>query len=205
LMGKEFSVHYLCSMIELPRDRWGKENRIVKLSTKLSRKDLGISWTALNQSGGIELVGDSINIEAQWQIQPQGEVTVSSKFMIPIMQDNVKKAHSFNQPKLKNQDLEMDKPILNVLKVKPNPENRTSVASEVSFKRFGATHYFAISILMFVGVFGIGVMGYFGKEWMNNHIPHYKELGMWGILSDLVLMALLIGHLWSIWILALVV
>ena len=67
---------------EAVKDTWGFDNRFVKFTAKINRKDFNIVWNK-TLDGQQFLVGNSIGISGNFQLQPAGKKTPNSKHMIP--------------------------------------------------------------------------------------------------------------------------
>lgn len=79
-VSRPFTINF--SLTDSVKDTWGYENKFVKYSSKLSRKDFGITWNKTLDADKF-LVGDEITFWGVFQIQPSSSLTPSSKHMIP--------------------------------------------------------------------------------------------------------------------------
>lgn len=70
------------SITDSVKDTWGYENKFVKFSGKLNRKDYNIKWNKTLDEEKY-LVGDEITFWGVFQLQPAGNKTPPSKHMIP--------------------------------------------------------------------------------------------------------------------------
>lgn len=70
------------SVSDAVKDTWGFDNRFVKFSSKINRKDYSIVWNK-TLDGQQFLVGNTIAISGAFQLQPEGKKTPNSKHMIP--------------------------------------------------------------------------------------------------------------------------
>ncbi len=183
LLGEKIPLKVKSEQRILPDDRWGRANRVIALRVVLSRKKINLSWSALT-AAGIELIGDDITIEAQFQLQPKGEGTPTSKFMIPVAQPIRRDGES--------------KKYSPAMAQKGSPVNTSQQLATQQVSR--QVNYFAITILLLVGIVGFSITTFVFKQWLQKKYVTYHELGLLGIASDLFMLAALSLYLWSVWV-----
>lgn len=77
---KKIIVDYFMS--EDVKDTWGKTSRFIKFEMNILRSEFGLDWNKI-VTGESFLVGDTVKVKGQFQIQPLASLTASNKHMIP--------------------------------------------------------------------------------------------------------------------------
>lgn len=70
------------SMTDTVKDTWNYENKFIKYTGKINRKDFNIKWNKTLDEEKY-LVGDEVSFWGVFQMQPAGSKTPPSKHMIP--------------------------------------------------------------------------------------------------------------------------
>jgi polyisoprenoid-binding protein YceI len=186
---------------EIIKDTWGFENRFVKFSTEINRKDFGLNWNKTINAQEF-LIGDVVKVVGSIQLQPK--LTPHSKHMIPdtayirdrerlsrgeIIQTDLKKK-MIPQAKPDKKDFSGE---VQVKKVEPN---------EISSKHQTTFWWTCFTILGFFGFVGVTMVGfYLKKALVRVYTNQYDETGPIGFLSDLMMISLVFLYSLTYWFL----
>jgi polyisoprenoid-binding protein YceI len=183
-LPQQFIARYLGQEI----DPWDKLSLFYEFKGELSRKELGLNWNKLLESGDL-LVGDKVQIEGRFQFQDPKNITPFSTHMIPGPRAGTQVPADL--PKDQNIDLAFDEP----QEVQPRERvyDQQNTAEPRPIAPFALL--LILALLALVGVISIGLGA---RYYAQKKAPHIKGISHLGDLTLVLLIfayAVLIGQL----------
>lgn len=182
-------------------DTWQKKNRFIHFNFKIKLKDFFLDWNK-NLKGGDYLIGDEVEVQGVFQLQPRGEKTQPSQYMIPNTvhlehRDQVRlgdadpnKLDSSAELTSERSKVEAKKEPPNSSKMQVSPPKKTeSIPWKISFLLLG---FFAFC--------GVIALSYWIKIYFSNKVSKYEETNLWGFLSDIPTLVIFLIFTITVWI-----
>lgn len=199
-MEKTFPLNIFFSLSEKVTDTWGKKSRFAKFDFQLDRNELGLTWNK-TLPGESYLLGDKIHVWGNFQLQPAGSLTHSTKHMIP---DTL---YAREREKILRGEKEASDFPLAVGSGKapePKAEKKNRVASESERStvdpRSNLVWQVAFGILGMMGFVSTIFMGIFFKKWIHQKTQeNHSETGALGLLTDFFIILIVFIYAVSLW------
>lgn len=196
---KDYSLDF--SLSEEVEDTWGLKSRFVTFKGNIKRADFNINWNK-SLTGSKLLIGENIEVQGKFQIQPLGKLTPSSKHMIPI-----NKYLEYREKLMRGEitQKEFDKKTYRPMEIKkierPNksPEKMESAPVE---KKNNTKWKIAYSIIWFLGLLASIIVYFQGKLFLMKFFSkEYDEEGRGGLLTSIILFPIFYLFSWCMWVL----
>ncbi len=186
------------TLAPMMKDTWGYENRMVRFETELDRTNFNMSWNKTLE-GKDYLIGDKISIRGTFQMQPAQGVTPKSKHMLP---DTSYIRSRERVARGEESAVKIETPV-----VVPRDEIVRTIVKEkdssVTHEKEGHSLYWWLSfgVLGMFGFVGVALAGIGGKKALLKAYAHgYEETGRLGLLSDLVVIAVVLLYSYALWV-----
>lgn len=197
--SKPFAINF--SLSDSIKDTWGYQNRFVKFTSKINRKDFNIKWnkTLAEQK---YLVGDEVDFWGTFQLQPSALKTPGTKHMIPDT-SYTRSREMEARGEIVRSEPEESIGETAVVAQRPVAINKISPITPVpGAGDFRDNNLWWISLwsLGLLGFFAVIIVCFYSKNILAEYFPrNYEENGLLGYLSDLVVIALVIIYSFAFW------
>jgi polyisoprenoid-binding protein YceI len=204
LHGKSSSQVVNIEISPVQKDSWGYENRFVKFSLSFLRDAFDLKWNK-TLSENKYLVGETIKVWGNFQVQPLNSLTPGSKHFIPVT------TYSRGREKLKRGEIsqaDFDRlyaPVQVKAEIKkkyPAPISQTVASSPAPSTEFRNSFnwWVAFGTLGLLGFFAAIILGLYAKNLILDVFPKkYKEAGPIGHLSDLMVIGFVLIYSMAFW------
>lgn len=198
-IGKSHPLKIQFSLSNEVSDTWSKKSRFVKFNFILSRKELGLEWNK-TLPGEEFLLGDKIRIWGSLQLQPIGQLTHSTKHMIPDT------PYAREREKiLRGEKAESDFSSSRTNKLPETspaelPLVQKSAQSGAKDSRDSVLWWVAFGVLGLLGFFSTIIISVAFKKWIHQRTKkNHSETGPLGLLSDLFVILIVFIYAVSLW------
>ena len=193
------------TMTESLKDTWGYENKFIKFKSTLKRKDFNLNWNK-TLAGEKYLVGDVITFWGSFQIQPANHKTPSTNHMIPDT-EYIRLREKEARGEVKILDTPSQSPLVDPPKVGlkpavtlPRNERELSLPKEESVRKT-FVWWVSLSVLGLLGFFSVIIISFYSKNILSEYFPrNYKENGILGFASDMVVILVVIIYSVAFWL-----
>lgn len=188
------------TLSEMIKDTWGYDNRMVKFGTILDRTKYNLKWNK-TLAGRDYLVGDTINIRGLFQMQPASGLTPKSKHMIPdtaYIRSREKVARGEEVDQGAGAQIVVPEKVVPAV-VKEETKVRTEI-KRIPPQEKSVLWWINFCVLGMFGFFGVSLSGIYGKKFLlKTYAQKYEETGRLGLISDLVVIALVMMYSYALW------
>lgn len=182
------------------KDTWNYESKFVSFKTKFLRSDYQISWNKTLPNNTL-LIGDEITSWGNIQIQPVSHKTPTSKHLIPLTpylndrelvssgkMDQKSFDEKYKVTDFQNLPITTDEANSIVLNQNNNQGIEIPTANRDEKNLLWWSAYFFIG---FIGFLALIIVSFYAKSTLSNYFKrNYTEHGIYGYLSDLVVIFL---------------
>jgi polyisoprenoid-binding protein YceI len=167
---REYAQSFQARLLGIKQDPWGKWSHFYEFQGQLNRRELGLRWNRLLDSGET-LLGDEINVRGTFQFQPRGQTTAFSTHMVPGPRagspeegSTVPVPQNISFEALDSQDLNQE----NALAQKSLSEQAPDKPSRARFRLLGLLYLGLISLS------GLILMLLTLRQWIQEKWPESK-------------------------------
>jgi hypothetical protein len=169
------------------KDTWNKTSLFAVFSSALDRSDFGIVWNK-NIPGQEYLVGEKISFWGTFQLQESTSKTPSNNHMIPDT------AYIRERDQMRRGEVVITAQPADSLRVVPqeklNDDLRIKKSYEIKYiekKSKGFIWWLSLGIIGLFGFLALIIVTFYSKNILNEYFPrNYEENGLWGYVSDVV-------------------
>ncbi len=205
LHGKSLPQDVTIELSGPQKDSWGYDHRFVKFNLSFSRAAFDLKWNK-TLSENKYLVGESIKVWGNIQLQPLNSLTPGSKHFIPVT------TYSRGKEKLKRGEISQEDfdRLYAPVKVELPQVRDTRQAPVILQPRPISNHqldfrnsfnwWIAFGTLGLLGFFASIILGLYAKNLILDVFPQkYKEAGLLGNLSDLMVVGFVLIYSMAFW------
>jgi len=190
LRGRTHAVDFPFTLSAQLKDSWGRSVRFAHFEAKLSRDKLGLRWNK-TIPGDAFLVGDEVVLKGQFQLQPRGAETESSKHMIPDTPAMRQAERLLQEGKAPTGVVPREEAEASLQRhreaLPPSSAGEAPASPEAAPAPLSLTWWFAFWTLGLLGFCASVVLGLGAKRWLMDAMGEsYTETNLRGYLSDLL-------------------
>jgi polyisoprenoid-binding protein YceI len=199
-ISRPFAVEF--SLSDPINDTWNYKNRFVKFKSKINRSSFNLKWNKTLDEQKY-LVGEEVKLWGIFQIQPSLTKTPSSKHMIPDTKYLRERERVARGEIVKNEpELILDPPRINIIKPGVAESTSSSGVKVPDNYRDNIWWWVSLWVISLLGFFAAMIVAFYSKNLFVEYFPrNYKENGILGYISDLVVIFFVMLYCLAFWFL----